>query len=225
MNQQQQYMQNQAPPPGPPQGMPIRPPVIRPSPLPANAPTEAELLRDMNPDNAPSAGPPPPMPRPQGPPGGLGPGIQPSREDVLMMAAQRRMIPELLKTAEAASLQTAVQNGGPGMLNTFLYQFVFGQMDPQRREILLQVIKFYMMKGAYGPQFTTPQFLNVQGSISPTSPTSPKAGPPGPNLAVSPLPGRERVPSPQEMALHAQQIMQNALIKRKLEEQKENYRR
>ena len=220
---QQQYMQN-AGPPMPPQGMPIRPPVIRPSPLPANAPTEAELLRDMNHDNAGPTGPPPPIPRPPHPPGG-GPGIQPSREDVLMMAAQRRMIPELLKTAEAASLQTAVQNGGPGMLQTFLYQFVFGQMDPQRREILLQVIKFYMMKGAYGPQFATPQFLNVQDSISPTSPTSPKGQPGGPNLAVSPLPGRERVPSPQEMALHAQQIMQNALIKRKLEEQKENYRR
>ena len=55
--------------------------------------------------------------------------------------------------------------------------------------------------------------------ISPTSPT------PGKNLAVSPIPGRDRVPSPAEMAVHAQNIMQNALIKRKLEEQKENYRR
>ena len=141
-----------------------------------------------------------------------------------------------MKTPEASSLLAAVQSGGPDMLNTFLYQFVYGQMDPQRREILLQVIKFYMMKGGYGPQFAGPHFLNVPDSISPTSPTSPKAaGPPQPpapqqagtgaNLAVSPLPGRERVPSPQEMALHAQHIMQNALIKRKLEEQKENYRR
>ena len=81
---QQQYIQNA----GAPQGMPNRPPVIRPSPLPANAPTEAELLRELNPDNAPA----PPMPRPPHPLAGA-PGIQPSKEDVLMMAAQRRMIP------------------------------------------------------------------------------------------------------------------------------------
>merc|ERR1719367_1940391 len=36
---------------------------------------------------------------------------------------------------------------------------------------------------------------------------------------------QQRIPSPQELVYHAQQIMQNALIKRKLEEQKENYRR
>ena len=46
------------------------------------------------------------------------------------------------------------------------------------------------------------------------------------NLAVSPTGGGpQRVPSPQELVYHAQQIMQNALIRRKLEEQKENYRR
>ena len=44
-------------------------------------------------------------------------------------------------------------------------------------------------------------------------------------LSVSPVPSQQRVPSPQELVLHTQQIMQNALIKRKLEEQKENYRR
>ena len=44
-------------------------------------------------------------------------------------------------------------------------------------------------------------------------------------LSVSPIPGQQRIPSPQELVFHTQQIMQNALIKRKLEEQKENYRR
>ena len=44
-------------------------------------------------------------------------------------------------------------------------------------------------------------------------------------LSVSPVPSQQRVPSPQELVIHTQQIMQNALIKRKLEEQKENYRR
>ena len=75
-----------------------------------------------------------------GGPAAPGGGIQPSKEEVLMMISQRRFIPEMLKTQEAVSLQTAVQNGGGlNMLNTFLYQFVYGQMDPSRREILMQV--------------------------------------------------------------------------------------
>lgn len=45
------------------------------------------------------------------------------------------------------------------------------------------------------------------------------------NLAVSPTSGQQRIPSPQELVYHTQQIMQNALIRRKLEEQKENYRK
>ena len=34
-----------------------------------------------------------------------------------------------------------------------------------------------------------------------------------------------RVPSPQELMVHTQQIMQNALIKRKLKEQEDSYRK
>ena len=49
----------------------------------------------------------------------------------------------------------------------------------------------------------------------------------GSSLSVSPNPGgqQQRIPSPLEMSIHTQQIMQNALIKHKLEEQKENYRK
>ena len=46
------------------------------------------------------------------------------------------------------------------------------------------------------------------------------------HLAVSPTPGaHQRVPSPQEMTKLTQQILQQALIKKKLEEQRENYRK
>ena len=119
-------------------------PVIRPSPIPANAPTEHDILAEMNmrqhaagglPDAAPGQGGSSGVPGYQVP----HPGIRPAPEDVLMMAAQRRLMPELLKTQEAISLQTAVQNQGISMLNTLLYQFVYGQMDNNRREILLQV--------------------------------------------------------------------------------------
>ena len=51
----------------------------------------------------------------------------------------------------------------------------------------------------------------------------PGAGPG--HLSISPVPPQARVPSPQEMTVLTQQIMQNALIKRKLEEQKENFRK
>ena len=34
-----------------------------------------------------------------------------------------------------------------------------------------------------------------------------------------------RIPSPRELVVHTQSIMQGALLKKKLEEQKENYRR
>ena len=99
----------------------------------------------------------------------------------------------------------------------------------------------YQLKGAYGPQYLQhggpphqhqqpppphlqpPMHDPIHHHPSGLSPTSPTPG--VKNLAVSPIPGRDRVPSPQEMAIHAQNIMQNALIKRKLEEQKENYRR
>ena len=108
-------------------------PVIRPSPIPANAPTEQEILAEMALRQHQQQE----QLRISGSASG---GVQPSREDVLMMISQRRYIPEMLKTPEAISLQTAVQNGGGiNMLNTFLYQFVYGQMEPARREILLQV--------------------------------------------------------------------------------------
>uniref|UniRef100_A0A7G3AJT2 Putative eukaryotic translation initiation factor 4e transporter-like protein n=1 Tax=Lutzomyia longipalpis TaxID=7200 RepID=A0A7G3AJT2_LUTLO len=48
-----------------------------------------------------------------------------------------------------------------------------------------------------------------------------------PKLSVSPLPNAmpQRIPSPRELQFHTQSIMQNALIRKKLEEQLENYRK
>ena len=67
---------------------------------------------------------------------------------------------------------------------------------------------------------------------TPASRVSPLMFPPGTgagstpgHLSISPAPQQARVPSPQEMTVLTQQIMQQALIKRKLEEQKENYRK
>lgn len=48
-----------------------------------------------------------------------------------------------------------------------------------------------------------------------------------PSSQISPLPNGvpQRIPSPRELQFHTQSIMQNALIKKKLEEQRENYRK
>lgn len=48
-----------------------------------------------------------------------------------------------------------------------------------------------------------------------------------PPSQISPLPNGvpQRIPSPRELQFHTQSIMQNALIKKKLEEQRENYRK
>ena len=123
-------------------------PVIRPSPIPANAQTEQEILAEMarqqqvrlrmsGPGPGPVQG-----PAMSGHIGNVGQGgIQPSREDCLIMISRRPFHPEVLKTPEAISLQSAVEATGSQMLDTFLYQFVYGAMEHGRREILLQVRK------------------------------------------------------------------------------------
>ncbi|XP_026333784.1 eukaryotic translation initiation factor 4E transporter-like isoform X2 [Hyposmocoma kahamanoa] len=55
--------------------------------------------------------------------------------------------------------------------------------------------------------------------VSPIMPTSPNT------LAVHHPGVQARIPSPRELAAHTQSIMQGALIKKKLEEQRENFRR
>ena len=69
-------------------------------------------------------------------------------------------------------------------------------------------------------------YLQLQAASAASGNSSGGANKPsGSSLSVSPAPQQpQRIPSPQELVFHAQQIMQNALIKRKLEEQKENYR-
>jgi hypothetical protein len=64
-----------------------------------------------------------------------------------------------------------------------------------------------------------------QGGHQGRRPQPPKPSPCG-QLSVSPASlGQQRIPSPQEIQHHAQQVYQNALIRRKLEEQRENFRR
>jgi len=71
-----------------------------------------------------------------------------------------------------------------------------------------------MQQNHTGPQRSPPTGSQQQ---------PPRGGGSRNNLAVSPLPqAAGRVPGPQELAIHTQQIMQSALIKRKLKEQEES---
>ena len=86
-------------------------------------------------------------------------------------------------------------------------------MQQRQRDVVLSVLKLVT--------------LQRQGhTVAPPSRVSPLMFPPAPpsHLSISP-PAQQRVPSPQEMTVLTQHIMQQALIKKKLEEQRENFRK
>ena len=58
----------------------------------------------------------------------MNPETKSPKQEVLMMISQRRFIPEVLKTQEAISLQTAVQNGG-GYGNDKLRKYMDAGID------------------------------------------------------------------------------------------------
>jgi translation initiation factor 4E transporter len=150
---------------------------------------------------------------------------------------------DMLRRPESHALQLAVAEGHV-LPASLLQQFTHGNLPNLQREILLQVLKVQQGQGrlptSMPPPPPPPQQL--QAPFAQHMAMSPRTSPLGeqlnlammqqqqrrttPNsLAISPTPGQQRIPSPQELVFHTQQIMQNALIKRKLEEQKENYRR
>merc|ERR1712240_419957 len=111
-------------------------------------------------------------------------------------------------------------------------------LQPRQRDIFLAVLKLVTMQR----QGNLPQFMGRgpapvqqaptdllppgagQTRVSPLMFPAVSASGQG-HLSISPVPQQARVPSPQEMTVLTQQIMQQALIKSKLEEQKENYRK
>ena len=86
-------------------------------------------------------------------------------------------------------------------------------LQQRQRDVLLSVLKLVTLQ-------------RQGGVVAPTSRVSPLMFPPAPpsHLSISPS-AQQRVPSPQEMTVLTQHIMQQALIKKKLEEQRENFRK
>lgn len=139
---------------------------------------------------------------------------------------------QLLATADARAVLSALQSGR--VTRQHLIQQLHTKNLPTRtRDVLVAVLRL-------------PQQLPVPPSavagpsagVDPVLLSQQQAAPPSNQIltrAVSPLlmpphnvhqqPAVRRVPSPQEMRVHTQNILQSALIKQKLEEQKENFRR
>jgi len=221
------------------ESVPFGPGVVRPSPLPAsiptNAPTEQEILEHMMSGGMPGM-PGMNMPRPEVP------SLPPALANYL---ASHPLNTELLARPEAKQLLVGLNSGNITVEN-ILQQLSNPALQLRQRDLLLSVLKLKTMTnhGRTGsglpppipPHLAMPRtsplppndpmMLLPQGA--PPTRVSPLMFPhlaPPTHLSVSPSPQTARVPSPQEMTVLTQQIMQQALIKRKLEEQKENFRR
>lgn len=215
------------------QAVPFGPGVVRPSPisagLPQNAPTEQEILEHMMSGGGQRA---PPKVQHKMPP------LPPALTAYL---ANHPLNTELLARPEAEQLILGL-NSGTITVENILQQLGNPGLQQRQRDLLLSVLKIrtHGPSGRAGPPNLPPQLSRLspvpsdplmllpQGNSAPSrvSPLMFTAGPPtGGHLSVSPVPQAARVPSPQEMTVLTQQIMQQALIKRKLEEQKENFRR
>eukprot|EP00088_Acartia_fossae_P068576 TRINITY_DN872_c0_g1_i2.p1 TRINITY_DN872_c0_g1~~TRINITY_DN872_c0_g1_i2.p1 ORF type:complete len:1010 (+),score=359.78 TRINITY_DN872_c0_g1_i2:207-3236(+) len=208
------------------------PGLVRPTPLgghPPNATTEQEILEGR-------AMPAPRMMRP--------PAIPPQ---LMQFLDHYPVNPEVLKRPETEQLINCVNNGSFPVEN-IVGQLANPSLPMRQQELYLTVLKLKTLSfppalqgllagpaGMVAPPRTSPLHEHLShpppGVHSRLSPLMfgggmPPPPPPGAgHLSVSPGPQVQRVPSPQEMTALTQQILQQALIKKKLEEQKENYRK
>jgi len=219
------------------QGLPFGPSVVRPSPIPApvslpsNAPTEQEILDQMM-TSAPRAKlPPAPMPAPA-------PGFPQIPPGIANFLASHPLNLELVSRPEGKQLLLGLETGNITIEN-LVQQVTNPTLQPRQRDVFLAVLKLVTMqrqgnmppflgRGHGHPPAQAPGDLLPPGAgqtrVSPLMFPAVSAPAQG-HLSISPVPQQARVPSPQEMTVLTQQIMQQALIKRKLEEQKENYRK
>uniref|UniRef100_V5H527 Uncharacterized protein n=1 Tax=Anoplophora glabripennis TaxID=217634 RepID=V5H527_ANOGL len=125
---------------------------------------------------------------------------------------------ELLNRPEAQAILQGLKRGE--ITTQHLYQQLANPaLQPRHREMLVTILKMQGGGAGYGP---SPRVL------SPVPPHHMFQQQQQQQLRVSPLPPNamhQRIPSPRELQVHTQNILQRALIKKKLEEQQENYRK
>lgn len=144
----------------------------------------------------------------------VGPGMHPG------MTPQDR---DLLQRPEAIALIQGLKSGEI-TIQHLMQQLNNPAVQCRHRELLLAILRMHhnqhrlQLGGSPLPVGVQPPHLIVPPTVIP----------PHQQLRLSPIPHHsvpQRIPSPRELAVHTQSIMQSALIKKKLEEQKENYRR
>ncbi|XP_047538504.1 eukaryotic translation initiation factor 4E transporter-like isoform X5 [Vanessa atalanta] len=125
----------------------------------------------------------------------------PTADRELLQRPEAQAIIHGLKAGEITVQHLMQQLGNPGL-------------QSRHRELLLTILRTHQQRQQMGGSPLPPHLVVPPPHHQP--------------LRLSPLPHSgvpARIPSPRELAAHTQSIMQGALIKKKLEEQRENYRR
>ncbi|XP_048263919.1 eukaryotic translation initiation factor 4E transporter isoform X6 [Bombus terrestris] len=171
-------------------------------------------------------------------------GMSPVPPEMQMMLSNAPTSQELLQRPEAQAIIQGLQQGEITRQH-LIQQLQNPAMQHRHREVLVNILKMY---GGTTPRTISPhpsaptpqdhilqQMLYQQQQQRIPSPMNNAYCPPSiisPNLTASPSTltvqhpvMQHRVPSPREIVMHAQSIMQSALIKKKLEEQRENFRK
>ncbi|KAL1501261.1 hypothetical protein ABEB36_006616 [Hypothenemus hampei] len=139
---------------------------------------------------------------------------------LLDMGAQQSR--ELLTRPEAQAILQGLTRGEITAQH-LCQQLANPALQPRHREMLVTILKLQGSGNNYGP---SPRVLSpapmAQHHLYAQQQQQQQ------QLRVSPLPPNamhQRVPSPRELQVHTQNILQRALIKKKLEEQTENFRK
>ena len=197
--------------------------LIRPSPLPAGAPTEQEILAGM-------IGPRPPNKSLTGSRGavhGQGPMTSNQPNELFATIYRAPFNPEVLKRPEARALQAALSQGHV-TVEVLLQHFAHGQMPALQREILLNILKLVQSQGHLGHAQQAAHLPNRGGGLSPLPPDalailqqqrlSPGllggggGGAGAGGLTVVSPTHNQRIPSPQELQVHTQQVRTFAFL-------------
>ncbi|XP_072749964.1 uncharacterized protein [Anoplolepis gracilipes] len=152
-------------------------------------------------------------------------GVSPVPAEMQMMINNIPSSQELLQRPEAQAIIQGLQQGEITRQH-LIQQLQNPAMQHRHREVLVNILKMY---GG-----TTPRTISPHPHPAPATPQDhmlqqmlfqqqqqQQQRIPSPMNNVIP----HRVPSPREIVMHTQTIMQNALIKKKLEEQRENFRK
>ncbi|KAK2585472.1 hypothetical protein KPH14_010130 [Odynerus spinipes] len=153
-------------------------------------------------------------------------GVSPVQSEMQMMMNNTATSgQELLQRPEAQAIIQGLQQGEITKQH-LIQQLQNPAMQHRHREVLVNILKMYggTTPRAISPHPSAPtpqdhilhQMLYQQQQQQQQQPRIPS-----PMNNVIP----HRVPSPRELVMHTQSIMQNALIKKKLEEQRENFRK